>query len=484
MAVLVTGGAGYIGSATVRLLREHGREVVVLDSMEFGHRAAVGDVPLVKGDVGDSKVVAETVEQYGIDSVVHFAAYKSPGESMIRPQRYFANNVAASTRLLETLHEVGVGRLVFSSTCAVYGTPERVPVGEDAPVRPESPYGESKAMTERALSWYDRCLDLRSVSLRYFNAAGAWPDGSIGEDWTVTINLIPLLMKAVLGRRGPLEVYGNDYPTPDRTAIRDYVHVIDLAEAHVKALEYLEGGGEYHRAESWHGRGLVGIGGTGRGRAGYRSACSAQDSGPSSRGSRGALCRRHAVPSGAGLGGPTWTRRHPDVGVVCGTRRTWTGTGTDSAYRCYQNNRRRAGARSDCLEKPSGVLTERCGQALVGIVECLFVIRLAHCKKDGLQTAVSTGEVSRRSDDRYYLGAALLERPWIIFAKHLGQSHDRWNPLSSGCPLRTASEYVNRTICGADEPKGPCGIANCRSVVLRSLRSGPMSGIAVWVAKM
>ena len=216
----------------------------MLDSMEFGHRAAVGDVPLVKGDVGDSEVVAETVEQYGIDSVVHFAAYKSPGESMIRPQRYFANNVAASTRLLETLHEVGVGRLVFSSTCAVYGTPERVPVGEDAPVRPESPYGESKAMTERALSWYDRCLDLRSVSLRYFNAAGAWPDGSIGEDWTVTINLIPLLMKAVLGRRGPLEVYGNDYPTPDRTAIRDYVHVIDLAEAHVKALEYLEGGGE------------------------------------------------------------------------------------------------------------------------------------------------------------------------------------------------------------------------------------------------
>ena len=163
---------------------------------------------------------------------------------MFKPQRYFANNVACSARLLETLHEVGVTRLVFSSTCAVYGTPERVPVGEDASVRPESPYGESKAMTERALGWYDRCLGLRSVSLRYFNAAGAWPDGSIGEDWTVTINLIPLLMKAVLGRRGPLEVFGKDYPTPDGTAIRDYVHVMDLAEAHVKALEYLEGGGE------------------------------------------------------------------------------------------------------------------------------------------------------------------------------------------------------------------------------------------------
>jgi UDP-glucose-4-epimerase GalE len=244
MAVLVTGGAGYIGSQTVRLLRERGREVAVLDSMEFGHRAAVGDVPLVEGDVGDPKTVTEAVEQYGIDSVIHFAAYKSPGESMFKPQRYFANNVVSSTRLLETLHEVGVSRLVFSSTCAVYGTPERVPVGEDAPVRPESPYGESKAITERVLGWYDRCLDLRSVSLRYFNAAGACPDGSIGEDWTVTINLIPLLMKAVLGRRGPLDIFGTDYPTPDGTAIRDYVHVMDLAEAHVKALEYLEGGGE------------------------------------------------------------------------------------------------------------------------------------------------------------------------------------------------------------------------------------------------
>ena len=244
MTILVTGGAGYIGSHTVRLLRERGREVVVFDSMEFGHRAAVGDVPLVKGDVGDPKAVAEAVERYGIDAVVHFAAYKSPGESMSKPHRYFGNNVAGSASLIETLHRVGVGRIVFSSTCAVYGTAEHVPVGEDAPIQPESPYGESKAMTERVLGWYDSCLGLRSVSLRYFNAAGAWPDGSIGEDWTVTINLVPLLMKAALGRRGPLEVFGTDYPTPDGTAIRDYVHVLDLADAHVRALEYLEGGGE------------------------------------------------------------------------------------------------------------------------------------------------------------------------------------------------------------------------------------------------
>jgi UDP-glucose-4-epimerase GalE len=240
----VTGGAGYIGSHTVRLLRERGREVVAFDSMEFGHRAAVGDVPLVTGDVGDPKAVAEAVERYGIDAVVHFAAYKSPGESMSKPQRYFGNNAAKTASLIETLHEAGVGRVVFSSTCAVYGTPELVPVGEDAPIHPESPYGESKAMTERVLHWYDRCLGLRSVSLRYFNAAGAWPDGSIGEDWTVTINLVPLVMKAALGRREPLQVFGTDYPTPDGTAIRDYVHVVDLADAHVKALESLEGGGD------------------------------------------------------------------------------------------------------------------------------------------------------------------------------------------------------------------------------------------------
>jgi UDP-glucose 4-epimerase len=244
MTVLVTGGAGYIGSHTVRHLREQGRDVVAFDSLELGHAAAVGDVPLVVGDIGDRAVVADTVRRYGVDAVVHFAAYKSPAESMAAPQRYFGNNAAKSTALIETLNDAGVEHVVFSSTCAVYGTPDHVPVREDAPIRPESPYGESKAITEKILSWYGRLLDLRSVSLRYFNAAGAWPDGSIGEDWTVTINLVPLLMKSVLGRRDPLQVYGTDYPTPDGTAIRDYVHVVDLADAHLKSLEYLEAGGE------------------------------------------------------------------------------------------------------------------------------------------------------------------------------------------------------------------------------------------------
>ena len=243
MTVLVTGGAGYIGSHTVRLLSESGRDVVAFDSMEFGHRAAVADVPLVEGDVGDEEAVRRTVAQFGVDSVIHFAAYKSPAESMRKPERYFENNVAKSAKLLGTLHAAGVDRFVFSSTCAVYGTARETPVGEGAPVQPESPYGESKAMTERVLSWFDTCAGLRSVSLRYFNAAGAWPDGSIGEDWTITINLIPLLMKAALGQSGPLQVFGTDYPTPDGTCIRDYVHVLDLAEAHMKALQYLERGG-------------------------------------------------------------------------------------------------------------------------------------------------------------------------------------------------------------------------------------------------
>jgi UDP-glucose-4-epimerase GalE len=243
MTILVTGGAGYIGSHAVRLLRQQGREVVVVDSMEFGHRAAVGDTPLIEADIADGDVVRSVVDRYDVDAVMHFAGYKAAGESMENPGRYFSNNVSKSAALMESLNAAGVNRVVFSSSCAVYGTPERVPVGESAPIHAESPYGESKAIVERVLSWYDACRDLRSVSLRYFNAAGAWPDGSIGEDWTFTLNLIPLVLKAAAGRRETVQVFGTDYPTPDGTAIRDYVHVVDLADAHIKALEYLESGG-------------------------------------------------------------------------------------------------------------------------------------------------------------------------------------------------------------------------------------------------
>ena len=241
MAILVTGGAGYVGSHTVRHLRDAGREVVVLDTLELGHPAAVIDAPLIVGDTRDVDLVTSIVRDHDVDAVIHFAAYKAPGESVLDPGRYFDNNVGATMTLLHTLDALGVGRFVFSSTCAVYGTPSQVPVDEDHPLHPESPYGESKRLVEDALPWFTR---MRSVRLRYFNAAGASFDGRIGEDWTVTTNLIPLAMKAALGRSPDLRIFGSDYPTSDGTAIRDYIHVVDLAEAHLRALEHLEAGGD------------------------------------------------------------------------------------------------------------------------------------------------------------------------------------------------------------------------------------------------
>jgi UDP-glucose-4-epimerase GalE len=244
MPVLVTGGAGYIGSHNVHQLRQRGEQVAVLDTLEFGHRDAVVDAPLVVGDVADTDLVADTISRYHIDAIIHFAAYKAAGESFEDPGRYFVNNVAGTAKLLETAYRSGIRRFVFSSSCAVYGTPDGAPVAEDAAIRPESPYGETKAMVERMLHWYDRCHQMRSVSLRYFNAAGAAMDGSLGEDWTVTLNLIPLAMKALLGQSPPLRVFGTDYPTPDGTAMRDYIHVDDLADAHLRALDYLADRGE------------------------------------------------------------------------------------------------------------------------------------------------------------------------------------------------------------------------------------------------
>lgn len=244
MSVLVTGGAGYIGSHTVRQLRKRGDDVVVLDNLELGHRDAVADTPLVVGDVADADLVADTISQHRVEAIVHFAAYKAAGESFEQPGRYFINNVGGTARLLEAAYQGGVRRIVFSSTCAVYGTPAAAPVSEDAPIHPESPYGESKALVERMLHWYDRTLGMRSVSLRYFNAAGAAMDGSLGEDWKVSLNLVPLAMKALLDQSPPLRVFGTDYPTPDGTAIRDYIHVDDLADAHLRALDYLGGGGD------------------------------------------------------------------------------------------------------------------------------------------------------------------------------------------------------------------------------------------------
>lgn len=243
MTVLVTGGAGYIGSHTARLLQELGRDVVVLDTLERGYREAVGDIDLVVGDIADSRLVGKVCRKYDIDSVIHFAAYKAVGESVADPLRYYRNNVAGSVALVDALLEHDVKHVVFSSSAAVYGNPDSSPVNEDAPLRPESPYAQTKADVERLLSSCD-ALGMRSVSLRYFNAAGAHESGDLGEDWSATSNLVPAVMKVLFGAASTLEVFGDDYPTADGSCVRDYVHVTDLADAHVKALDYLGSGGK------------------------------------------------------------------------------------------------------------------------------------------------------------------------------------------------------------------------------------------------
>ncbi len=239
MKVLVTGGAGYIGSHTVRELTARNYDVIVLDTLERGNKQSTLNVPFVQGDMGDAQRMDELFQQEKPDGVIHFAAYKAPGESMHEPAKYFRNNVAGTLTLIETMLKHHCYSLIFSSSCSVFGTPKQLPVTEDAPFGPESVYGESKLMVETMLRWFDKTSELRSVSLRYFNAAGASFDNKIGEDWTVTGNLIPLVMKAALGKVPSAKIFGTDYPTPDGTAIRDYIHVVDLAVAHVKALEYI-----------------------------------------------------------------------------------------------------------------------------------------------------------------------------------------------------------------------------------------------------
>jgi len=243
MTTLVTGGAGYIGAHTVRALRQTSRDVVVLDTLERGNKEAVIDADLVVGDIADKNLVAEICHKYKITEVVHFAAYKAVGESMTQPKMYWQNNVDGTVALLDTLIEHGVDRFVFSSSAAVYGTPKSVPVTENEPTMPESVYAETKLAVENILSSPERSA-IKSVSLRYFNAAGASSDNKIGEDWLASQNLVPRVMRALLDQAFHFEVFGDDYPTRDGTCIRDYIHVEDLALAHIRALDYLEHGGK------------------------------------------------------------------------------------------------------------------------------------------------------------------------------------------------------------------------------------------------
>ena len=239
MKVLVTGGAGYIGSHTVRELLNSQYEVVVLDTLELGSKKAIKDVSLWTGSITDDALLDRLFEQEKPDAVIHLAAYKAPGESMQEPTKYFRTNVGGTVSLLDTMLRHNVRSIVFSSSCSIFGNPKQLPVGEDAPKGPESVYGETKLMGETLLKWYDVTKQIRFSLLRYFNAAGASLDNTIGEDWNHTHNLVPLVMKAALGRTIAITVFGTDYPTRDGTAVRDYIHVVDLAVAHVKALEQI-----------------------------------------------------------------------------------------------------------------------------------------------------------------------------------------------------------------------------------------------------
>src|SRR3954452_13206648 len=242
MRILVTGGAGYIGSHTAKLLAAAGHEPVVCDDFSQGHEWAVKWGPLERGRLSDAARLTEVFTSRKIDVVVHFAANALVGESMTNPAKYFQNNTVGSLNLLNAMHDAGVETIVFSSTCATYGDPVRVPIDESHPQAPVNPYGESKLMVEKILRWYGDAYDLRWMALRYFNAAGADPDGEIGEDHDPESHLIPLVIGAAQGVRPPVKIFGTDYPTPDGTAVRDYIHVMDLADAHLRALNRLAAG--------------------------------------------------------------------------------------------------------------------------------------------------------------------------------------------------------------------------------------------------
>lgn len=260
MNILVVGGAGYIGSFVGSVLVERGYQVTVLDNLSLGHLAAVGkQMTFVEGDLADRSAVRDVLGSRRFDGVMHFAAFSAVGESMVNPLAYYGNNVANTIHLLRSVLDAGVHPFIFSSSAAVYGNPEKIPITESHPQHPINPYGEGKSMVERVMQDAALAHGLRYVSLRYFNAAGASPEGNMGEDHRTETHLIPLALKAILGAEAggpPLKIFGEDYDTPDGTCIRDYIHVLDLAEAHVLAMEYLLGGGESDVFNLGNGRGF------------------------------------------------------------------------------------------------------------------------------------------------------------------------------------------------------------------------------------
>jgi len=244
MAILVVGGAGYIGSHVVRALQQSNKEIVVFDNLEKGHREAIPDVPLYEGDLRNKEAVRAVFETYPIDAAMHFSAYSIVGESMEKPEMYYENNLLGTLNLLTAMKNCGVKHFIFSSTAAVYGDPHNIPIDEKHPTSPTNPYGETKLAVEKMLAWFDKIYGIKSISLRYFNAAGADPQGDIGELHAPETHLIPLVIEAALGHREQIAIFGDDYTTKDGTCIRDYIHVTDLADAHIRALDYLSSGNE------------------------------------------------------------------------------------------------------------------------------------------------------------------------------------------------------------------------------------------------
>ncbi len=246
MSVLVLGGAGYIGSHMVDRLIEKGHDVVVVDNLVTGHRAAVHpDAKFYEGDLADQPFMREVFkENPQVDAVIHFAAFSLVGESMTEPLKYFDNNTAGMIKLLEVMNEFGIKKIVFSSTAATYGIPEKMPIHEDDPQNPINPYGESKLMMEKIMRWADQAYGIKFVALRYFNVAGAKPDGTIGEDHHPETHLMPIVLEVAMGKRDKLMIFGDDYDTQDGTNVRDYVHPFDLADAHILAVEYLRAGND------------------------------------------------------------------------------------------------------------------------------------------------------------------------------------------------------------------------------------------------
>jgi len=317
--ILVTGGAGYIGSHVVLALRDAGRAVVVLDDLSTGRRDLVpDDVPFVRGDVGDGALVRRVMAEHGCRAVMHFAGSIIVSESTREPLRYYRNNVAASQALIEACVEAGVESFVFSSSAAVYGMPERCPVDETAPTRPINPYGRTKLITEWALEDAIRAHGLRVAALRYFNVAGADPKGRSGECQPVASHLVKIAAQLAVGARGGMSIYGDDYDTPDGTCVRDYIHVSDLADAHLAALRHLEGGGESVTLNCGYGHGysvrqVLDKVGEVLGRALPLSVAPRRPGDPP-------LLVADATRIGRVLG---WTPKHDDLGKIVSSAITW-----------------------------------------------------------------------------------------------------------------------------------------------------------------